>query len=471
MKAQTPTASPQQKLGLVNRVYVWSVVFESLLFFIIGSQFATGFNITVGKVLQILVIILLILGRIAYRRDIRIVNPKSPAYKYFAAFFALAIVSGIIGAFSGRYTLNAGYGSAYASTAIARFIRGAGTRPFIEYAILAYYFVYFTVLPRYLLRSDKGQAYFFRVFRIAFTACLAFGFVDLLLQAFGHSGIPRDMSEGLYVGFRFHGLAGEPRDAFVYLMFGLAILNLYAYWRKRGTVSRTWIAVVFLAAILTQSASGMLGLLFAALLVIGASRKELSVKHVLWLGGTTMMILAVVLISVQSSPRLQTYVAASSVLLDALERGMAPPAAIAPQMVNIYPVWDLYTKVSHGTVGPLFIGSGLGSASVVNNNLGGSLNELANPNSEVIRLLYECGIVGTLLLVLAFIYPVRVVTSSLGAKARRRFLIFTCLLIGLFLAHRSTTPFIYLGIFLVVMGRAAPAAASVQASSLRRNGG
>lgn len=471
MTAGAPTADLQPRLGLVNRVYVWSVVFESLLFFIIGSQFATGFNITVGKLLQILVIVLLVLNRIAYGRDIRIVNPRSPAYRYFAAFFALAMFSGVIGAFSGAYTLNVGYGSEHASTTIARFIRGASTRPFIEYAILAYYFVYFTVLPRYLLRSEHGQAYFFRAFRIAFTACLAIGFFDLVLQALGAAGIPRDMSEGRQVGFRFHGLAGEPRDAFVYLMFGLAILNLHAYWRHRATVSRTWIAVVVLAAILTQSASGIIGLLIAGLLVVGASVKELSVRHVLWLGGTIVLIFAVVVISVQSSPRLQTYIAAGSVLFGALESGIAPPPAIAPQMVNIYPVWDLYTKVSHGTVGPLFIGSGLGSASVVNNNLGGSANELQNPHSQVIRLLYECGIVGTLLFVLAFIYPVRFVTSSLSAKVRRRFLIFTCLLIGLFLAHRSTTPFIYLGIFLVVMRTTAASSAPVGESSSRRTDG
>src|SRR5687768_5803169 len=163
MTAQAPTARPLPKLGLVGRVYVWSLVFESLLFFVIGNQLATGINITVGKALQIIVVVLQLLGQLAYGRDIKIVNPTTPAYKYFAAFFALAIVSGIVGALNGSYVLNASYVPEYARTAIARVIRGPATRPFIEYAILAYYFVYFIVLPRYLLRTDEGKTYFFRI--------------------------------------------------------------------------------------------------------------------------------------------------------------------------------------------------------------------------------------------------------------------------------------------------------------------
>ena len=468
-RAARPAERPA-KLGFVSRVYVWSVVFESLLFFIIGNQIATGFNITIGKALQIAVLVLLLLGRIAYARDIKIFNPTSPAYKYFAAFFALAIVSGLVGAFNGAYVLNQSYSAEYASTDLARFVRGPVARPFVEYAILAYYFVYFTVLPRYLLRTDEGKAYFFRVFKLAFIMCVALGFIDLVTDWFGHPWIPRDMAEGRHVGFRFHGLAGEPRDAFVYLMFGLAILNLYEYWRRRGRVSRTWVAVVFIAAIFTQSASGLLGLSFAVLLMLAASFKELSVRHVLWLGGTTIVILAVMLVSIRSSPRIQAYIDDAAPLLEALELGMAPPPVIAQQLVNIYPVWDLYTKTARGNIAPLFIGSGLGSASVVNNNIGGG-RELANPNSQLIRLLYECGIAGTVLIIVAFIYPVRMVTSKLHAKLQRRFLIFTCLLIGLFLAHRSTTPFIYLGIFLAVLGRTAPSIGSAQETSPRRIGG
>ena len=467
MTAQTLAPDPPRRLAVITRLYVWSIVFEGLLFFIIGNQFATGFNITIGKLLQIAVMVLLVLAQFASGRDIRFVNPTSPAYKYFAAFFVLAVASGIMGALTGAYRLNAEYGSAYATTAAARLIRGPSTRPFIEYAILVYYFIYFTVLPRYLLRTDEAKSYFFRAFKFAFIICLIVGVIDLIGVSFGHYWVPRDMSERRHAGFRFHGLAGEPRDAFVYLMFGLAILNLYAYWQKGGKVSREWVVIVFVAAMFTQSASGILGLLFGLLLVVAASLKEFTVRHVLWLSVTMVFIFAVVTISVRSSPRLQAYHRGAFLVFGTLERGVAPPPLISQQMVNIFPLWDLYSKISHGNIVPLLIGSGLGSASVINNNLGGT-RELVNPNSEVIRLLYECGIVGTILLILAFIYPVRIVTEPYSAVLRRRFLIFTCLLLGLFLAHRSTAAFIYLGLFLAVLGRPAPPLKRAQESSARR---
>ena len=139
-------------------------------------------------------------------------------------------------------------------------------------------------------------------------------------------------------------------------------------------------------------------------------------------------------------------------------------------MANIWPVWDLYTKTREGNIAPVMMGSGLGTASVVNNNLGGG-GELWNPNSQVIRLLYEVGIVGTAFLVVAFVYPVKVVTSREAPPVRRRFLIFTCLLVGLFLAHRSTASFIYLGIFLATLGGTAAPLESSKRSSARRIAG
>jgi hypothetical protein len=462
-------AARQLPLGFVTRLYVWSVIFESFLFFIIGNQIATGFNITVGKTLQIAVLVLLLLGRIAYARDIKIVNPTNPAYRYFGVFFALAVLSGIVGAFTGTYVLKQGYSAEFASTDVARLIRGPATRPFLEYAIYAYYFVYFTILPRYLLRSEQAKTYFFRVFKLGFTVCLTLGFIDLALEFFGYAWIPRDLSEARHVGFRFHGLAGEPRDAFVYLGFGLAVLNLHEYWRRRGSVGRGWVALVLIAAIFTQSASGMLGLIFGVSVLIAASVREFSVRHVAWLGGAMVVIFAVMLISIRSSPRIQAYMSDATPLLNALEMGLPPPPLITQQMANIYPVWDLYSKTREGNIAPVMMGSGLGTASVVNNNLGGG-GELWNPNSQVIRLLYEVGIVGTAFLVIAFVYPVKVVTSRETANVRRRFLIFTCLLVGLFLAHRSTASFIYLGIFLAALGGTAGPLESAKRSSARRIG-
>ncbi len=41
----------------------------------------------------------------------------------------------------------------------------------------------------------------------------------LLVLLIGYEWIPRHLSDFTHVGTRFHGFAGEPRDAFVYLGF------------------------------------------------------------------------------------------------------------------------------------------------------------------------------------------------------------------------------------------------------------
>jgi hypothetical protein len=67
--------------------------------------------------------------------------------------------------------------------------------------------------------------------------------------------------------------------------------------------------------------------------------------------------------------------------------------------------------------------------------------------------LYESGLIGLYFFVLSFAEPVRKLTAHLSPAVRRRFLFLTLLLVGVFLSHRSSVPFIFLGLFIVVMQR------------------
>lgn len=452
MQEQYHTTDYKQTLGFLPKLYVWSIIFESLLFFMLGNQAVTGFAVTIGKALQIVVMVSLLLGRVASGRDIYIVNPRNPDYRYFAMFLALAIVSAVIGLMSGAYTLRYEYTSSNAGNFIAGIIRGAETRPFLEYAIFVYYFIYFAVLPRYLLNSDSAIVYFFRWFRIAFAVCLMLGFADLAVKMVGLPGIPRNMNDWRDVGLRFHGIAGEPRDAFVYMALGLAILNLREYWLRRKKIGIWWISIIVVAALLAQSASGLLGLIGGSLLLLMQGMRRLSIRNTISLLVVVAVIVSAIVVTYRSSKRLQVYGDAAAVLYNALDSGKPVPVVLTGQMNDIYPTWTLYDKVRNGNVFPLLIGSGMGSASVVNNNVSGGLfNGLTNPHSQIIRLIYECGLIGTALLILAFTSPARRFMSVVEPAARRGFLIISYLLVGLFLSHRNTTPFIYLGMTLVVM--------------------
>jgi hypothetical protein len=131
-----------------------------------------------------------------------------------------------------------------------------------------------------------------------------------------------------------------------------------------------------------------------------------------------------------------------------LESSAELPYLMLMQSPNIYPLYDLTVKAREMDIMPILIGSGLGSASVINNQYLPYAGEMINPNSQIVRALFESGIVGTFFLIMSFVYPVRQLTKHIATKIRRSFMILTLLLIGCFMGHRTAAPFIYLGIFL-----------------------
>ena len=77
-----------------------------------------------------------------------------------------------------------------------------------------------------------------------FFLSLFLGAIDLLLVAItGIEFIPRHLSDMRHVGVRFHGIAGEPRDAFVHLFLGLSLLYLRESWTGIK-FKRIWVLII-----------------------------------------------------------------------------------------------------------------------------------------------------------------------------------------------------------------------------------
>jgi len=244
-------------------------------------------------------------------------------------------------------------------------------------------------------------------------------------------------------------VAGEPRDAFVYLFFALAVLHLQAFYRAQR-LNRWWIAVAATAAMLTQSLSGMIGLaIFVGLYGLYAL-PSMGVKRVSQLLGVSTLVVVLGYATVVNSPRMMLYFEAASGMWSVLESGVALPPVMAQQVSNLFPLYDLFVKVRNFEWLPVLMGSGLGSASAVNTYYVDAIAEVSNPQSQLVRTLYESGIIGTIFLTTAFTRPVKHVTRRLSAKQRNEFLVLTLLLIGSFFAHRSSTVFIYVGIVIAV---------------------
>jgi len=439
-------------LPLLSRLYVWSIVFEPMLFFALFQQSVTGIGGNLSRLLQSVVVVGL-LARLALAAGpraarIRFVRLASPLYANYRTYFVLAIVAGIVGSASGAYSLGESYGSRNVS-AISGFLNSAAIRPVFEYLIAAYYFVYFTILPQYLLTSRRSIDYFFWAFRTMFIACLVIGAIDLAAAFAGIDLVPRTLIERIYVGGRFHGIAGEPRDAFVYVFFALVMLHLQAFYRGEQ-LNRRWIAVVLTAAVLTQSGSGLVGLMIFVGLYVLYTLPVMGTKRIIQLLVVSTLVVVLVYGTVVNSKRLMLYADGVSGIWSALESGEKIPGVIAVQVASVFPLYDLFVKARDFNWLPVLIGSGLGSASAVNNHYAGASAEISNPHSQLVRTLYESGIIGTIFFTKAFTRPVKHLTRHLPAKRRNEFLVLTLLLLGCFFGHRSSTAFIYVGMVIAV---------------------
>ncbi|MHA8098001.1 hypothetical protein VR479_01740 [Aquirufa aurantiipilula] len=365
------------------------------------------------------------------------------------------MLSAFVGIFTDGYTFRymSNYNSDFATSEVARFLRSEFIRPILEYIIYLYYFIYFVIMPYYLIKTEQALFYFFKMFRRMFLIGLVLGLLDLLTSLVGFQFLGRDMLEKVYVGFRFHGLAGEPRDAFVYLFFAYCLFNLESIYKSGEFLNKKYTLSIIGLMLLTQSASGLLGVLIGGILILGLVFSQVSIKQLIYGFFMAVLVIAFVVVGVMSSDRILAYIEVTSLVYEALENEVPPPLIFYGQMNNIYPMWDMYVKAKNFNFFPLLFGSGFGSASVANNNWGSFIwmSELINPHSQVVRVLYETGIIGLVMYIVTFFKQVKIQTSMLSDSKQKFFMYTMLLLIGMSLAHRSTTIFIYTGILIMTM--------------------
>lgn len=437
-------------LSPLFKIYVWSIILEPMLYFVIGERSVTGVTANVSRILQTVVVLWLLIGFVASSVDLRQASPFGRIYINYTIYFLLACIAGVYGYLRGAYTIPVAYGTDV--SAFAGILNSAWLRPLFEYFIAIYYFVYFVVLPRYFLKKPEHVEYYFKWFFRLFGASLLIGFIGYLLSWFDIVLVGRHMFDRREIGHRFNGLAGEPRDAFVYLIFGVALYYLRCY-QTGAKVNVRWLAVVGAAALLTQSASGLLGIviflgLLIALGLVRLNKFALGAAFVL-----PLMLVPLLIVLVENSERLLAYRQALLLTWSILENHEQLPLILIGNSNNIYPAYEWINKLREFDLAPVLIGSGIGSASAINNLLG-SWDELTNPNSQLIRLIYESGLVGSFFFVMAFYRPMELLTAQMSRRHRRVMLALTVLLIGAFLAHRSASLYIFLGIAIATLGNA-----------------
>mgnify|MGYP000604329456 FL=1 len=138
----------EKNFGLLEKLFVWSITFEPLLFFIVAGQSVTGVGGNISRLLQFIVIVCLVVRTLMTPFHlVRVFNPSNSYFLWYLVYFIFLIIPFIFGYFSGAYEI---YQNDANSSSL---INNSLVRPAFEHFVALYYFIYFGVLPIFLLRS------------------------------------------------------------------------------------------------------------------------------------------------------------------------------------------------------------------------------------------------------------------------------------------------------------------------------
>ena len=425
---------------VISKIFVWSIILESFLYFLLVHQKVTIVGLHVSRLLQIIVVLYLF-SKIININLLKILNPFSLFNYKFSLYFLYMIIISIFGFVLYDYDL----ASVHRDKAI--------TRQLFEFIVQLYYFIYFAILPRFFINSKKGVEYFFKIFFITFFITVFFGILDLLMVYYaGESLISRSIHDGVGVGFRFHGFNGEPRDAYVYLILSVSLFAMYSIWRQQKLSKILMVFIAFLIT-MTQAFSYIIGMaILIALLPLYYAKYNSIKQNILFFFGYFVSIFLIVVAS-SYSYRFGLYFDAFGVLWYHLNNGIFTVGVLEGQMVNIIPIWDIWLKLSSYNPLPFLFGHGFGSSSVVNNAYliipwGDTELSTANPHAQIIRTIYEGGIVGSLLFISIFFSPFK--KNIIRKEDYRKFIFVMLLVLSAFFSHRTVAPYILFGIASVI---------------------
>jgi hypothetical protein len=326
--------------------------------------------------------------------------------------------------------------------------------------VICFYFFFFSIFSMTFLDTREKLEYFFDRFKKLFLFFLVIGYLDFAMAVITTSDIDliaRHLSDTVQVGERFHGTAGEPRHASVYLFFGLAVFNLESFVFKKKN-STLLIATALLAVLMTQSITVLIALFIYVFLMFFIFIFELGMKRILQLifGITISFLMGFFIVKydtffatyIDRLPIIIRYMEAFSDIWFILESEVELPYYIKVQLGEVFPIYDMVKMIQNGEFIKVIFGSGPGSAALNNYSYIDTLDAYGNPNAQGIRLLYESGLLGSSIYLLSFFFPVAVLTKGYDKQTRLSFYNYMALIVAGCLALRSPVSYIYLGLFI-----------------------
>ena len=271
----------------------------------------------------------------------------------------------------------------------------------------------------------------------------------------GYDLISRHMTDNVNVGGRFHGLFGEPRDAFGALMLWIALLYLRDYWFEVRKTRIFQVVIIFITGLFTASVSALLSILFAAFFVIFFYFPIVKFAEKIKIIFIFCLILITILTAVNNIHRFEVYIKQLDAVSSYFTKKTKITGNYSQQTDDIVPFGTRYHEYSEGKYFQILVGSGLGSTSFVNNDYKLEYTqktldtvEVANPRANITRLFYETGLIGLFLFMLIFLRFFKKEYIEFNP-----IIISMLILLGCFMAQRSYIPFIFLGVLMAIVER------------------
>jgi hypothetical protein len=424
------------RISFFEKVYIWSLIFEPIMLLNTSIYFLSP----ASRLIQISFFSWYIIKIILQKINIPCIRISKKYYIYIYCYLFIVFFSSTASFLFGYYNINlTNFNVIY--------------RPFFEFIILLIYLFYFVILPRFILKTEAHLTYLLDWIIKVFYVVLIIGLVDYFFDVFYTIDIipihffTDDLAQA---GGRFHSILGEPRDAFVYLSFIIPILFLKSSIKKTKRPHVFLLAIIIICAGLTFSTSGLVSIIFSISLIF-FFHDRLNLKKFFILSIILLFSVVVFYGLISFIPRIERYFIMFLSLQNPnlFSDPNTLPYLVRMQAPDIIPMIEIYNRLLEFNFFHLFFGSGIGSTSYfLNDFFEYNISVVDNPRSQFVRLLFENGILGLWIFLLALIKPINLLKEFLSKKDMYMIYITSCFLIGASLGHRSHLTFLFIGILI-----------------------
>ncbi len=292
-------------------------------------------------------------------------------------------------------------------------------------------FLTYGIIPYYLVKKYAGdnskRKVIEKTLAISIIVLLYYGYFQQISYYLGFPVTGRDLIEGglptlsLWGAkiLRFYSLAGEPRDFAGFIIGGILFYWYYCYG-KITFFSKISILLMGLAFLFTVSTSGYLIFLISAIVIIAdmifLNKIKINKNFIKYALGFSLLIIVLFVLSDTGSALLARTKRYYELFVHHLGNKSSDVSSIlksqSSDLVTIYYLKDI---VNRDIVNILF-GSGYGNfLTPVYDILKDSFNrnvalipQLADTRSYMMKILIECGVIGTAIYFLMVLYPLNI---------------------------------------------------------------